>query len=1634
MSLLVKLILIVSILAPSTGMAKDRPYGSVDAYKAIKPIVIDGVLDDWAEVKWIEVSEGASFVSGNEFNSLSDDGASEPAGTALTDADLSSKISLRWDEEYLYIAANVIDNVRDLNPTAHESVWYLRDAVTLFLDVPKDGDGAPWISGDHSFSFTADNEITNWWRHGDVTGHRELPMPNSVKSVVVQGSEGNYLLEAAIPMEILNEFTPDWVGPFEGKEIGFLLLLTDMDGTNAPIVAQLMYGGDGDHDGTWSTLRLVDKSSTEDIVKKDFSRLSGNVISTNSGARWTDGEIQVVSEDGAIVKTISVKTDGFFESYVPAGKYRLFAGGNSIEINIRAGASVDGIILEAEPVVVNMWFPDEPTSELIELYKKIAIPIMAAAGFLQAKPNENFTNIYTDNLFEVPNIQSFRKSKKHVETSLEWRQFSSLVLHELGVTSGSLLAIKSAPASYVPNRPTVYEDNLLYSERVIKAGKGNLIADWRFYGIPDGLNRQRVESIDQTSNGNLWFAAFANLLSNGSTVVYDGENFREVMFQENSYGGLISRDAIDNVWISGIIQDGTGWEFSLKIFDGTKWKALQVPEEISSAGITVMNNSPDGATWLGTSHGVIKCIDQSMQLLTVDDGLLGNGVISILPDSKGNIWFGTLNGVSVYDGEQFTNFTAADGLSNEHIRVLAEDLNGQVWLGTDRGLYSIKNDKVRLWTRKTGLPEVKITALNVDEKGVLWIGTDVGLYQYDESSSTGFHLIGDMDQVLDLFEDVDGYLWAATHEGMARYEKSRTREITEENGITYSDISHIESADDGSIVFSSDTAISKYDLHRDSLQTIAAPGEISSMTVDKFGTEWIATKDGVFFLKNEKWLMSNSIGSSHMFETALIEDFDGQLWHQSQFGISYLSDNGQWKAFDSGGFFEGEGFGLIPGLISGNNGLLWFRGVPKRNKNFIAIWDGSVWKSFDHYAQSPKSRPTCALRTPDNTIWFGTEKEGLFKFSNGEFKRFSVEDGSAPPFITSILEDQQGRLWLSSRGGGLTIFDGNSSQTVSTKDGLLSNVVTGVIEDNEGCFWIATNSGISIYNPSNQPPPIRIIEVIADNRYDTSDEIVIPSSQEYISIRFKGTSFKTRSESMKYSIRLLNETQNDTSWSTIEENTYEISDLPTGKYIFEVRAIDRDLNYSTQAAKVEFEVIYIPEASSIGLGEVEVEDIYASFYKTYGVRSAGNAQVFNKNERPIDVTLQYYLPELMLRPTVKRFTIPPRSKLIHPFKAHLDNRLLEFSGQKVWQAEVKLSYDVGVQTISVEKKIPLQIYGRGALTWDKIEKAAAFVTPEHPPVVSFARGLLATFDDSNIKNISNKNILRSMLMFEGLNSLGVKYAPDANTPFQEARDESAVLDNIQYPYESMTSLLGDCDDNTVLFCSLLENLKIPTAFIDVPGHILMMFDSGIASDRPLGLLLPESMFVDYRGSLWVPIEVTVLGEDRLFMDAWELGAKIVGQFNPEIKDRFTIVSEAWRTYPYGDLEETYTVDLPIGELLRKSLRDNLNLLEKMQGEYFEKTYVAPLIINWTDEPLRLKMAKAHIESNNFRLALSQLPLIAGSLKGEALYLTGYSYAGLGNFDLAAKYIENALKIDPEHAGYMESLCWVYLEMILASRQ
>jgi hypothetical protein len=240
------------------GRLLAHPELVIDCERATEPPVIDGDLTDWADVVWLSFGPGEDRPD-VQMSWLRDDGATEPAGTALTDRDLAGQVGLRWDDEFLYLAAKVRDNVVDVDGSTAQA-WYHRDGVTMFFDVPRDGDGPGWVSGDHCLNFSADPchpPHGRWWRRGTPRGHLESPAPGEVIHEVVLTGDG-YRLEARVPLALLAAFTPGFRPPFQGREVGFLFIVTDPDGGDDPFGGQLLFGGGGDDDAAWARLRFVD--------------------------------------------------------------------------------------------------------------------------------------------------------------------------------------------------------------------------------------------------------------------------------------------------------------------------------------------------------------------------------------------------------------------------------------------------------------------------------------------------------------------------------------------------------------------------------------------------------------------------------------------------------------------------------------------------------------------------------------------------------------------------------------------------------------------------------------------------------------------------------------------------------------------------------------------------------------------------------------------------------------------------------------------------------------------------------------------------------------------------------------------------------------------------------------------------------------------------------------------------------------------------------------------------------------------------------------------------------------------------------------------------------------------------------
>ena len=196
-----------------------------------------------------------------------------------------------------------------------------------------------------------------------------------------------------------------------------------------------------------------------------------------------------------------------------------------------------------------------------------------------------------------------------------------------------------------------------------------------------------------------------------------------------------------------------------------------------------------------------------------------------------------------------------------------------------------------------------------------------------------------------------------------------------------------------------------------------------------------------------------------------------------------------------------------------------------------------------------------------------------------------------------------------------------------------------------------------------------------------------------------------------------------------------------------------------------------------------------------------------------------------------------------------------------------------------------------------VGRAAAFITSTDPAVVAFARTTpwLPSRPKPKPWVKPGQHLLQAMLLFEALKQHGVRYLNDANTPYTQASADAAVVDYIQYPAQTLQHKAGDCDDLTVLYCSLLENAGVATALVDYPGHIFLLFDTGVARQEGFKLPLAATQYVVWQERLWIPVEITRL--DGSFQQAWQVGLEEVGKLSGlELRERVVTTATAWQQY------------------------------------------------------------------------------------------------------------------------------------------
>ena len=1271
---------------------------------------------------------------------------------------------------------------------------------------------------------------------------------------------------------------------------------------------------------------------------------------------------------------------------------------------------------------LSFWAPPERMDEFAGIYEEEVSPILDRHGFVvspeqgRGAPDSVFCRLFrfkapADVMAEEERLHddpAWNEALRRLEKAFGASERDSLIRYAFGIyyaAAGPGKSVRAGPGKAIPSG----------------RGKGH----WRTYDTEDGLAGGKVTSICQDREGSIWFAT-----QGGGVSRYDGQTWTTYTVKDGLAGNQVLAVFLDR---EGYLWFGTDGE-GVSRFDGQNWTTYTVKDGLADKSVYAICQDHNGHIWFGTGgyagdgNGVSRYDGQRFVTYTKEDGLADNSVLSIFEDRDGNLWFGTLGGgVSRYDGQRWVTFTTEDGLANQFVYSVFQDREGHLWFGADGGVSRYDGRRFLNFSTEDGLAHSWVFSIFQDRDGILWFGTlGGGVSRYDGQRWVTFTTEDGLANqfVYSVFQDREGYLWFGTDGGgVSRYDERMFTTFTEADGLGDNRVWSSFQDREGNLWFSTrGGGVSRYD-GRTWVSFTEGDGVGSNRVLavfqDREGNLWFGTDGGGVSRYDGKTFttFTREDGLAHDYVYSILQDREGHLW----FGTGGIIEQGRGISRYDGQSFttftEADGLAgnFINSILQDRDGYLWVG-----TGDGVSRYDGRKWVTFTRRDGLADDNIHSILQDRKGNLWFGTWVSGVSRYDGEGFSTLTTDDGLADNQTRSMLQDRDGHLWFCTLGGGVSRYDGQVFQKITRRDGLAGNEVRSILEDRSGCFWLGTiGHGVTRFcPPAPFLPSISVDAVVTSRRYENVSEVAVASAVGLVAFEFAGRNLRTRPEAMVYRYRLRGY---DEDWRNTHAMRVEYQNLSTGDYVFEVLAVDRDLVYSEKPATVKLQVYYQPMSSSVKITDLNIQDVFASFYKTYAEQSIGSAVVSNEDANPIEATISFYLPDVMGRPTEQTISLGARSSQRVSLQAVLNPNILNLKSGMPVQAEVALSCKVGEQTISVKESRNITLHGRGALTWDSLGRAAAFVTPEDRSVAAFARGLYDSYRHQVKGRKIDGNIPAAMLMFEALNGHGIKYAKDSSTPYSQVRSDRSAVDHIQYPVELLHSKMGDCDDCTVLYCALLENLNIPTAFVDAPSHILMMFDSGVTARHEFGFSLDEDRYVLRDDRFWLPVEVTRLGEGS-FTEAWELGAKTCSRLMEAGQLRVTDVRDVWPEYPYalplveGDLK------LPDADLFEKAFLADLSSFQAMREDYVERTYIRPLIENPDDHLRRMDLARVRVESEDYNGAISALTsLLNTELKAEAYYLIGYAYAGQKNHETAVAYFEKALEHDSGNEDYAHSL-------------
>ena len=714
------------------------------------------------------------------------------------------------------------------------------------------------------------------------------------------------------------------------------------------------------------------------------------------------------------------------------------------------------------------------------------------------------------------------------------------------------------------------------------------------WSIEQGLPQITVTSIVQDSTGYLWVGTQAGLAR------FDGVRFINYTPQTEA--------ELPGIWIRSLhaSRDGRVWVGSYKglaVYDGKGFASVPSsdPKRWPTLDITAIAEDARGRIWVGTTNGLFQV---SGQTLTLVEGS-PVPVQSLLARDDG-LWIGARGSTFRMLEGRWVAQPLPESAATAGVTHLTE-AQGRLWAATTLGLYELLDGHWKAFPETPQLAAVPVEMLYPDSDGNLWVGSDLGIARIRNGVLTEFAIVdgpGGIPSPRAALEDREGNLWIGSQwMSLVRLSDSWTRRYSLAEGLHHRIVWSVSPDPDGRRIWvGGNDGISVLEHGR--FQQVAAGSELPHPHGYNILAEadrlWIGTRRGVAVI-DQRGPLAGRVRQLPILQPlagsqihGFVRTGDGDLWIPTAEGLYRLRGDSLRRYAQAEGlsdprviFFYMTREGRV--LAGGQSGVFVLNGERFQRLGIEAglaatdvtsirqLSDGrlvigtfleQLYFTTEPFAEGARWHRLDAAHGMPGNVPFVLEENNGYLWAAGirGITRVPLEDLRA--FATGRITRVRGEMLLNERG------DPNSGQQGYCCNGYGNG--KGFMRDN--VLWLPSRDGVVSMDTGdivkNAVPPTVVIEraqwLGAWHPAHVMHDKLLPADARDLAFEFSVLSLQDpKSTQIEFILRGY-----DKDWQPadpLNRNT-RYTNLPPGRYVFEVRGRNNARVTSTSSAQLPFAI------------------------------------------------------------------------------------------------------------------------------------------------------------------------------------------------------------------------------------------------------------------------------------------------------------------------------------------------------------------------------------------------------------------------------------------------------------------------------